>query len=664
MGFIAGFAETVVDQYNKNAERQDAEKQMTLKYRLDALQKKRDEWDAQQKADKELMDSATWAAGQIPGADPADVADIMKRAKINDPKEVLQLYSDGQLSLNSKPGAITVEVPNADLKKPEGMPEAVTNPTGVTPNAPEQTAQTTPVAGVVQDTKKVNTGKYRQERTPDPIDTRKPDELDQVDQYARKIAPNLFDYDKQEEVKKATEGTGFTWKPKMKEVKLDSVEDIFKRINDAKAAKDPAALKSAEADLATYSEAATFKFMQENNLKKSVENPYEVADPKELYYERDRLAAAGKDTKDVEMRIAAAEKEEKLKGDATKPRQFNTFAIRRADGTYAGQFPGFMNDDGTIRNARTGKDVPMEQAILIDEKQGQRISESRIKFAEKAKDYNEKLAAISSTVQASAKLVYLVDNNWIAGTTTGSVVATFKDVLSEGAAAVSIFGEESDQVRETMAYFEGIDPNKPLSKQDLSTMQARGSYLINQFLSKDINQLASDARLIQALKSSIVFTLAAANGEDGKSLSNMDMSRYEKMVSGRGEDIANKIAEAVGGQKAALMTTERELNGPNNPLRAMEEEFGGDLKFDGSKVTRFDEAAYMGIKDNPALLKIAKRITGGNPDIYNRNAPAQEQPQQPKPAKEVGGIYTGRGGKQYKYLGGDPKDPKSYEEVK
>lgn len=112
-GFAKGFATGFINERNRRLETEKSQDEITLRYQLEALSKKKSEWEEQQKKDSETIETAKAIGEQVGDPEFAPKAAKLLQRGIYTPQQILEEYERGGFRRKPTKDA-TVEVPNTE----------------------------------------------------------------------------------------------------------------------------------------------------------------------------------------------------------------------------------------------------------------------------------------------------------------------------------------------------------------------------------------------------------------------------------------------------------------------------------------------------------------------------------------------------------------------
>jgi len=634
MGFMAGFAEVVVDQYNKNQEQKNDESKIALQARMEQLGKEKAAYETRVTKQKEAYQQAQDLGSILGDTDPASInqfAGLLYNGTMS-ADQIREAHANGQLQRQQTEK--TVAIPNSELPANQRLDTAAETPTETGTNVPVPDAVSmkpnNPVEAVVSGVKKVVnniTGKVepvtgRDKEKTDPL-------LDRTDAKIKKIAPHLLSRDEEEDIsKKFTSSNGpYKFLPKTKEYKIPSWNELANNIAVAMASGDPNKIAQAESDIRIANDAVYL----EAKAKAAVESG--VPELPELYDEKRNIEKAlKKDPQNPELleqyetvnaRVGDAERIMNSKNKGAQVGQGYMILKKNEDGTYTytHQVSGKEDADGQIRNMNAeGQPIITAPRIPVTDDQRKRLVEYSAQYGDGAKEYNKKVSEYSATIVASAQLMAHVETFPQSPYTVSALAANVKSFFEEAEGAVNLLE------------MQGIDPKTAQDMSDLANHEKLGltneqvkekaeslKYKLGNFLASGVKDQAIASRVYDSLKLSVVYSLAAADGQAGNAFSDKDAVKYEAMVAGKDPIV---IAKNIGGllsrQKAALMTTQGEFNktGGGLAVSMLEKELSyNGQKIDlGLKIERVDNIITKNIplySNDPKIQGYIKLLNSG-----------------------------------------------------
>jgi hypothetical protein len=413
------------------------------------------------------------------------------------------------------------------------------------------------------------------------------------------------------------------YKPK-NEIKTGDFADVALKLRTAQASGDPVAIKQAEEEMQAHKDAILFK----------------------------ETARAEADRKEISL-----------------------YGIKDEDGNLVDVIKGEVREDaeGNPQLWNVGSplgeklvEVPDPSMVIsIDKDLNKKRYEVVRNVQKRGADLNTAQDKYVAAMQASSMLEEVVKRSpGVTKKVTGFAVIA-KNLEGEAQQAVNLLEMQSAKTQEAFA---SNDPNVIQSAVADFENTVRDLTGENGVLSPALRNAAIDKAIYEGLLTNAVYQYAAANGISGRSMSDKDVKMFKEMISNGGEDAILQNLDNINMIVLTnLMSAEDGINN-DQELSLLKDELGvSGIK--GISPQRIGDKLE---KINPKLrLKhddLRKRIKSGTMNAaIGALGQSQESPEaqaQRENVREVGKLYSGAGGKQFRYKGGNPKDPKSYEEVK
>jgi hypothetical protein len=309
-----------------------------------------------------------------------------------------------------------------------------------------------------------------------------------------------------------------------------------------------------------------------------------------------------------------------------------------------------------------------DQIITIDKDLNKRRYQVVGDLQKRGKDYGIAVGKYNAAMQASQAVEDVVLRNpGVTKKVTGLAVLA-KNLEGEAQQAVNLLEQQS---RETQKAFASNDPNVIQAAVDsfkTTVDQVTGK---DGPLSPELRNTAIDKAIYESALTNAVYQYAAANGISGRSMSDKDVKMFQEMISAGGEDAILQNLDNINMVVLNNLMTAEQLLLEDQELSMLTKEMG----VKGIKGVSPPRIGEMLEKINPRLRikhdQLRKQVQQGysaaGAGARQAQGGKQETPEaqaQREVVREVGKTYKGVGGKQFRYKGGNPKDPKSYEEVK
>ncbi|AXP07719.1 hypothetical protein SmphiM6_28 [Sinorhizobium phage phiM6] len=326
--------------------------------------------------------------------------------------------------------------------------------------------------------------------------------------------------------------------------------------------------------------------------------------------------------------------------------------------------------EGTMYNTSDprGKTiVPIAQdqrVVAISEDQNKRRYEILQRKREDVEKYKASVGSYGAAINTQLQLEKLVQEHpnvtyavtdlaVLAKSVQGNARAAMDLLVKQDAAVQAAFQSgDSDAIENAVSRFQTTMEDGILSQGVVDEAVAKARY----------NSLLTNA----------VYQFAAANGINGRDMSDKDVAAFKRMISEGGSDAILQNLDSIN-QSVLLkiMSTEKGF-GKDPALQALMGEIGVtgmdsiSLPRVGDMLDEVNPSGTLRMKHDLIRRNIEQgtltATISAEQDRLNKETP--EAQAQRENVRVKGEVYPTASGKKYRYLGGPANDPKSYEEVK
>jgi len=566
MTFLSGFAEGFTTERKSRIDRENEKEDMSFKYNMDALTKQRDKREKTSLQETEYANQAKLIAKEIGDPSFAPVAMDYLRNGIT----VDAVLSDARAGNFKKDpsGAATQPSRTIELPTTKAMPDGVTGT--ISSMAPSDNAVAaangTPI-GVA--------GSYK-----DPAVRVVGPQSDKVAARIREVDPTLLDQPETPTVYPTSSATN-GWKfEKKNELKLGNYKDSLLKLEKGKQEKNPAMIREANMEI---------------NIHRTV-----MAD--------EANAKAKADGKNTSMYIIKDSKTNKMVPGST--------------------FAGEVRDDEASGNGKilvNIADPTKETPVQL--KDGQELvplrGDATKDYLSLAKDFDKASGDVNAATdkfigatRTTRSIFDVLERNPSVTTYAATGVDLARQLQDEVAGAYNALTNQEKDIEDAL----GKDGSIADVEQKIDQYE-KG---VQSLLSQPNKDLATDKAIYDSLRKLAAYQFAAANGVNGRDMSNADFQRFYDITGGGKSKEAVQQALVLNGNTVftQIDSAQRTL-AKSAQIKAFKDTYGYDPGFEGTRIG--DRMQEMGL--NESLSPILKQFSSGHAEgLARASASATGEP--------------------------------------